>query len=187
EKSVIDVYVSEGKERVVFEDHVGKMFAQVERILLEKGYQEVRSYDVVSDEPVGQIVKQIQPDADSEVVPEDTVVIFEVSSGPKQTALANLVGLTLEQAKEYADRNNFKLSTKEAYSDSVEKGRISAQEPGPDKELKEGSTITVTISKGSEAKPPRSHSVAFTVPFKPTENEDGELEKKQLVQIYVED
>src|SRR5699024_4105792 len=52
EKSVVDVYVSEGKEKVVFEDYVGKNFSQVKRILDKEGYEEVRSYDVVSDEPV---------------------------------------------------------------------------------------------------------------------------------------
>src|SRR5699024_2149965 len=187
EKSVVDVYVSEGKEKVVFEDYVGKNFSQVKRILDKEGYEEVRSYDVVSDEPVGEIVTQIQPAAGTEVVPEETVVIFEVSAGPKQISLGNLVGLTLEQAKEYAERNKLKLTTKEAHSSTIEKGKISAQEPSANTELREGSTVTVTISKGPEAKPPRSHSVSFTVPFQPTTGDDGELQQEQLVQIYVGD
>lgn len=187
EKSTVDVYVSEGKEKLEFADYVGKNFTQIKRLLEEEGYKEIRSYDVVSDEPIGEIVTQIQPAAGTEVVPEDTVVIFEVSAGPEKISLGNLIGLTLDQAKEYAERNKFKLNTKEAYSSSVEKGRISAQNPSANSELEEGSTITVTISKGPEAKPPRSEEVSFTVPFQPTTDEDGELQTEQLVQIYVGD
>lgn len=187
EKTTIDVYVSEGKEKVVFDDYVGKNFSQVDRILQDENYKEIRSYDVVSDKPVGEIVTQIQPNPGSEVVPEDTVVIFEVSSGPKQITLGNLIGLTLNQAKEFAERNNLQLSVREDYSDSIEKGKISAQQPSANSELREGDTVTVTVSKGREERPPRSHKVTFTVPFQPEIGDDGELQTEQLVQIYVGD
>ncbi|HLS22838.1 MAG TPA: Stk1 family PASTA domain-containing Ser/Thr kinase [Pseudogracilibacillus sp.] len=187
EKSTVDVYVSEGREKVEFEDYVGKNFAQVERILEEDGYEEIRSYDVISDDPVGQIVTQIQPLPGEEVIPEETTVIFEVSSGPKKVSLGNLVGLSLDQARDYAKRNSLKLEIKEAYSDSVEKNHVISQNPRANSELEEGSTVTVTISKGPEEKPPRTHSVTFTVPFEPTTGPDGELQKEQLVQIYVGD
>lgn len=187
EKSTIDVYVSEGKEKVKFANYVGKNFSQVERILEEDGYEEIRSYGVISRDPIGQIVTQIQPLPGDEVVPEDTTVIFEVSSGPKKISLGNLIGLTLEEARSYAKRNNLKLEIKEAYSNSVEKNRIMSQEPRENTELEEGSIVTITISKGPEAKPPRTHSVTFTVPFEPTPGPDGELPKEQLVQIYVGD
>src|SRR5699024_6804496 len=187
EKSTVDVYESEGKEKVEVKDNVGENLDQVKRILDEKGYQEGRAYDVISDKPIGEIVSQIQPEAGSEVVPEDTIVIFEVSVGPEQIALANLVGLTLADAKKYAEQNNLKLSTKEAHSDNVEKGKISAQEPSANTELREGSTVNVTISKGPEAKQPRSETVTFTVPFQPRTNEDGEKQQEYLVQICVGD
>src|SRR5699024_2508687 len=135
EKSTVDVYVSEGKEKVVFEDYVGKMYSQVKRILEESGYEDVRSYEVISDKPVGEIVTQIQPDPGTEVVPEETVVIFEVSAGPKKISLANLVGLTLDQVKEYAERNKLKLNTNEAHSETIEKGKVSAQSPNANSEL----------------------------------------------------
>lgn len=187
EKTTVKVIVSAGKERIEFEDYVGKNFNQVERILLDQGFKEVRKYDVISDEPVEMIINQIQPEPGDEVVPETTIVIFEVSSGPKQISLGNLVGLTLDQVKEYVERNNLKLQVNEAYSDTVEKGRVTKQSPGPNTMLREGETVTVTISKGREAKPPRTHTVHFTVPFDPKMTEDGELQTEQLVQIYVED
>src|SRR5699024_11030235 len=44
EKSTVDVFVSEGKEKVAFKDYVGKNFDQVKRILEDEGYKEVISY-----------------------------------------------------------------------------------------------------------------------------------------------
>lgn len=187
EKTTVKVFVSEGKEKIEFDDYVGKNFSQVERILLDEGYKEVRAYDVVSDEPVGTIITQIQPAPGTEVVPEDTVVIFEVSSGPKQISLGNLIGLSLDQVKEYAEKNKLKLEVNEAYSDTVEAGKISNQSPSANSSVREGDTITVTVSKGREARPPRSHKVSFTVEFDPRMTEDGELQTEQLVQIYVGD
>jgi beta-lactam-binding protein with PASTA domain len=181
------VVVSEGKEKVEFDDYVGKILSQVERILEDEGYKEIRTYDVVSEEPVGTIVTQIQPVPGTMVVPEDTVVIFEVSSGPKQISLGNLIGLTLEQAKEYAERNDLKLTVNEDYSDTIESGRISKQSPTANSIVREGDTVTVTVSKGREARPPRSHKVTFTVEFDPRMTDEGELQTDQLVQIYVDD
>lgn len=187
EKTTVTVVVSEGKEKVEFDDYVGKILSQVERILEDEGYKEIRTYDVVSEEPVGTIVTQIQPVPGTMVVPEDTVVIFEVSSGPKQISLGNLIGLTLEQAKEYAERNDLKLTVNEDYSDTIESGRISKQSPTANSIVREGDTVTVTVSKGREARPPRSHKVTFTVEFDPRMTDEGELQTDQLVQIYVDD
>ena len=187
EKTTVKVFVSEGKEKIEFDDYVGKNFSQVERILLDEGYKEVRAYDVVSDEPVGTIITQIQPAPGTEVVPEDTVVIFEVSSGPKQISLGNLIGLSLDQVKEYAEKNTLKIEVNEDYYDTVEAGKISNQSPSANSSVREGDTITVTVSKGREARPPRSHKVSFTVEFDPRMTEDGELQTEQLVQIYVGD
>lgn len=187
EKTTIDLYVSDGKETVSFEDYVGKNFEQVERILNENGYKEVRAYEVVSDQPVGEVVTQIQPNPGSEVVPEETIVILEVSAGPQKISLGNLMGLSLAQVKDYAERNKLKLETKEAYSDSIEAGKVSHQSPSANTDLEEGSTVTVTISKGKETKPPRSETVIFTVPFQPKTDAAGNKQKEQLVQIYVGD
>lgn len=104
EKSTVDVFVSSGKEKIEFGDYVGKNFSQVKRILEDTGY-EVIDYEIVSDKPVGEIVTQIQPSPKKEVVPSETTVIFEVSGGPNKISLSSLSGMTVNQAKEYADKN----------------------------------------------------------------------------------
>lgn len=186
EKSTVDVYVSEGKEKVAFPDFVGQNISQVERLLADE-YKEVRYYEVVSDKPIGEIVNQIQPAPGTEVIPSETVVIFEVSGGPKKIALGNLIGLTVEQAKDYAERNKLKLEVSQDYSDTIEKGKISKQDPAPNTEVTEGSTIKVTESLGKKELPPRQQEVTFTVPFRPEPDADGNVPTEQRVQIYVGD
>lgn len=43
------------------------------------------------------------------------------------------------------------------------------------------------MSLGPEKQPPKSHKKTFTVPFKPKEDENGELETEQSIQVYVDD
>lgn len=187
ENTTIDVYVSDGKEKEAFEDYVGQNFSQVEKLLEDAGYKEVRFYEKTSDKPVGEIITQIQPPAGQEVVPSDTIVIFEISDGPEMINLSNLSGLTVSEAETYAEKYNLTLEKSETYSDSVEEGIIISQSPEANTDVTIGSTVSITVSLGRESQPPRSHKVSFTVPFKPKKDEDGELATEQDVQIYVGD
>jgi len=182
EKTTVDVFVSEGKEKIEFGDYVGENYNQVKRILEEAGYKEVRAYEKISDEPEGVIITQIQPEAGEEVVPSETTVIFEISGGLEKVALNDLRNLTLKQVENYAEENGFTLEVREEHSDSVKEGEIIRQSPEQGIELTKGSTVTVVVSKGKEPLPPKQHNVTFTVPYQPTDN--GEA---QTVKIYVED
>ena len=52
-------------------------------------FKDVEIDEVFSDKPVGQIVKQT-PEAGSEVIPEETTVIFQVSKGKKIVEVSDL-------------------------------------------------------------------------------------------------
>lgn len=186
EKDTVVVFVSNGKEKVPFEDYVGQNFSQVERILEEGGYKEIISYPKTSDRPVGEIITQIQPQKDEEVVPSEQKVIFETSDGPDTFSLNRLTGMSLKEAKEYAKKNGLTLNVEEDYSDSVEEGHIVSQSPEANTDVTEGSKVDVIVSVGPKEDPPKSHSVTFTVPYQP-EEDDEEDQKEQTVQIYVED
>src|SRR5690625_1352798 len=147
EKSTVDVFVSDGKKKEEFGDYVGKNYNQVKRILEDEGY-EVIAYEKVSDQPVGEIITQIQPTPGSEVVPSETTVIFEISNGPEKFVVSNLTGSTVAQAEDYAEKNGLKIEHVEEHSDNVEKGKIISQSPSANTEVAEGSTIKVVVSKG---------------------------------------
>ena len=186
ERSTVDVFVSEGKEKVEFDDYVGQNFKQVERILEDAGYT-VKAYEKISDEPIGQIITQIQPEPKEKVVPSETTVIFEVSSGPERVTLSSLSGMTRSEVQNYADRNNLTVQFSEDYSNQVKEGLVISQSPSAGTEVVVGSTIQAVISLGPKEQPPKTHKVTFTVPFQPKEDEEGNLQTEQTVQIYVDD
>src|SRR5690625_176147 len=52
EGSIVTVYVSEGKEKTVFNDYVGRDFNQVKRLLEARGFHDFLTYEKHSDKPV---------------------------------------------------------------------------------------------------------------------------------------
>lgn len=187
EESTVTILVSEGKEKEVFEDYVGRDYSQVER-MLEDDYSEIISYEKHSDRPVGEIITQIQPAPDSEVVPGETKVIFEVSDGPELVELSNLSGMTEGEASAYLEENNLKMNKLEENSEDIPEGEVIRQDPSANSEVEPGSTVNVYISTGPGEKPPVTHRITFTVPYSvEAEQEEGEEPVEQTVQIYIDD
>lgn len=196
EGTSVTVYTSIGKEKEEFDDYEGKTFSQVEKLLDDKGYKNVRSYEEFSDEPVGTIISQIQPQAGSKVVPEDTTVIFEVSKGPEAVTLSDLTGMTEEEAQSYLDKNDLDGNFIEQPSDEVDEGIVIRHDPGSGQSIEENGSVDLYISTGPENLPPATHTVTFTVPYEPDEAQAGDDEQNgeeqadpvpQTVQIYVGD
>ncbi|OZU90366.1 serine/threonine protein kinase [Virgibacillus indicus] len=193
EESTVTVFVSQGKEKEVFDDYVGRDYEQVERILGESGYSEIIPIEKHSDRPSGEITRQIQPSPDAEVVPSDTKVIFEISIGPELISLNNLKGMSEQEARDYLEGNNLTMNVIEDNSDSVPKGEVISQEPSSGTNLEEGDSVNVYISTGPEAKPPRTHSATFIVPYEPeNQGDEGDQETnpepvEQTVRIYIKD
>src|SRR5699024_8197941 len=176
EQSTIDVYVSDGKETEEFEDYVGENYSQVKKVLEDKGYKEVSSYEKESDRPEREIITQIQPIKGEEVVASDSKVIFETSDGPETIGINQLTGLKLSEAEAFAENNDLTLKVSEKHSDSVEEGHIISQSPEADTEVEIGSELSVEVSLGPEEQPPKAHKVTFTVPFKPEESDEEETD-----------
>ncbi|WP_337019338.1 Stk1 family PASTA domain-containing Ser/Thr kinase [Oceanobacillus massiliensis] len=199
EGSTVTLYVSQGKEKVAFDDYVGRDIGQVERLLETAGYTDIKIYEEFSDQPAGEIINQIQPVPGTEVIPSDERVIFEVSKGPELISLNNLTGMTREEAKDYLDSKNLVMNVSERNSETVPAGEVISQDPKTGTELEEGSTVNVYISIGPEEKPPRSHSVTYLVPYNPEPASDEESESEeadgeeaaepaeQIIRIYIGD
>ncbi|MBM7571776.1 Stk1 family PASTA domain-containing Ser/Thr kinase [Aquibacillus albus] len=190
EGTEVTIISSKGKEKVTFSNYVGRDFSQTERQLLQNGYKDVISSYQTSDRPEGEIISQIQPQPDTEVVPEDTNVIFVVSEGPESVTLVNLKGMTEQEALEYLESNNLNGEIIEENSDEVEEGKVIRQSPVANSEVEEKSTIEIVISIGPEEKPPITHAVTVMVPYTGNQETTPEGETKleeQEVRIYVDD
>ncbi len=192
EESTVTLYISDGKEKLEFDNYVGDDFNQTKRILVDKGFAEddIIAYEKDSDRPVGEILSQVQPDSGSFVIPSETRVIFEVSGGPATFQLKDLVGSTLEEAQAYADDQGVAIDVTEVHSDSVEAGLITKQDPGANANVEVGSTIHLSVSIGPEEIPPEPHTVTFSVPYTngPSDEDEADSElEPQTVTIYIRD
>lgn len=172
EESTVALVVSQGKETVTFSDYVGEDYSQIKQLLEDNGFDEVIAYDKTSDRTPGEIITQIQPAPDLDVVPSETRVIFEISSGPELITLNNLQGMIKEEAIGYLEEQNLIANTIDEYSNSTPEGEVIRQEPESGTEMQEEQTVNVYISKGPEEKPPVSHTVTFTVPYNPNQPPD---------------
>lgn len=188
EKATVEVFVSSGKVEEEFADYIGKSYEETEKKLLDAGYKEVIPIKVISDETVGDITAQIQPQKGESVVPSETKVIFEISDGPEKIGLMRLTGMPLDEVQQYAKDNDFSLNVSEEYNNDVEKGEVISQDPPANTEMSQGDSIDVIVSLGAAEQPPRSAEVEFSVPYdEKYEDDDKEKLVPQHVQIYVKD
>ncbi|WP_066194023.1 MULTISPECIES: Stk1 family PASTA domain-containing Ser/Thr kinase [Gracilibacillus] len=183
----IMLFVSQGPETVEFDDYVGRDYERVEELLVDQGYNDVRYYEEYSDRPVGEIINQIQPAPDNEVIPRETNVIFEISRGPEQISLNRLVGLSQEEAETYLTDNELEVSIEEQHSEEVEEGHVIEQSPGANEQVEKGTEVELVISLGPEPQSPVTHTENFTIPYTGEVDEESEEPTPQTVSIFVDD
>lgn len=183
----ITLFVSQGPETVEFDDYVGRDYERVEELLVDQGFNDVRYYEEYSDRPVGEIINQIQPAPDNEVIPRETNVIFEISRGPEQISLNRLVGLSQEEAETYLTDNELEVSIEEQHSEEVEEGHVIEQSPGANEQVEKGTEVELVISLGPEPQSPVTHTENFTIPYTGEVDEETEEPNPQTVSIFVDD
>ena len=77
------------------------------------------------------------------------IILAAVFTNREEVKVPNFRGMTLEEAQQAADEYNLKIKEGQmVISEDIEQGRIVSQDPSADETVKEGSTITVNISKG---------------------------------------
>jgi eukaryotic-like serine/threonine-protein kinase len=177
----IDLVVSLGVEASEMEDFVGKQIDQVQSVL--RGFKDIDIVDVFDDKPVGQIIEQT-PVAGSEVIPEETTIVFKVSKGKKMVQVSDLKNYTQAAIKDYERSSGFivKIASEEQYSDEVPAGSVISQTPEEGTNLEEGSTIEVVLSKGPEEKKAQVYNFDVLIEYEPTE-----VGVEQKIRIYIED
>jgi serine/threonine-protein kinase len=181
EGTEVTIYQSTGKEKIPFEDYSGKDVSAVKKVLQQKGYRFVDVVSVDSDQPAGTIVNQ-NPTQGSENVPENTDVTFWVSKGPPALKLKDLSGWTEKSVRDYVSDYQIVVKVKEEHSETVPKGFVITQSPAPDTPIEKEGLLTISLSKGPEAKPPKNISVEPVIPYEP-----AEPGVPQQVQIYIDD
>lgn len=182
----IQLVVSLGDETAVMDDYVGGKIAQVTPIIEKIGFKEIKTEEVFSDRPAGEIISQ-EPEAHTEIVVKDTVLKLQVSRGRELVKVTNLEGFNEAALKEYAKSSGFKIKYGTPQnSDTVPAGSVIWQKPKGNSQIEPGATIEVVLSKGPVEKLVKWYYKVVTIPYVATFDEAGEP-IPQKVYVYIQD
>lgn len=156
--SIFDIFHFGGKsksdsstEKTVVEvpDLEGFSVSQAKAALKEKGLEFAKAGEESSDDVDKGDITRTDPVAGTKVEPGSTVQVY-ISSGKGDISVPSVIGDSEEEAKATLEAAGFDVETRSDYSDSVEKGKVMIQTPEADTKGKEGDTVTITISLGTE-------------------------------------
>ncbi len=156
--SIFDIFHFGGKskndtssEKTVVEvpDLEGFSVAQAKAALKEKGLEFAKAGEESSDDVDKGDITRTDPEAGTKVEPGSTVQVY-ISSGKGDISVPSVIGDSESEAKAALEAAGFDVETRSDYSDSVEKGKVMIQTPEADTKGKEGDTVTITISLGTE-------------------------------------
>ncbi|MFJ7728981.1 Stk1 family PASTA domain-containing Ser/Thr kinase [Neobacillus sp. NPDC097160] len=185
ENTKITLYISLGKEKYELSDYVGRQYEDVIRLLDNQNFKDIKKTEKNDDSEPGTIISQ-NPSGGEKVVPEETVLEFEVSKGPEKIVLKDLTQYNLKGAQDYASLVGLNLdASQEQFDEKIPAGMVISQSPAKGTEMKKGDKVTVIISKGKEEKPPKEVIIELTIPYEPVV--PGEPGQKQSVTIFIED
>ena len=125
---------------------------EAEQLLRTAGFQS-RPQDVFDDEVKAGYTVGTDPAAGVEIRKFLPVTLF-VSKGPQLFPLANLDGLSLEQAKDALAGAEMTLGrVSEKYDEQAPAGTILSQAPAKDTPVRHGTAVSLVVSKGPQPLP----------------------------------
>jgi serine/threonine-protein kinase len=144
----VTVVMSKGLETVAAPDLTGKTEAEAAAILKKAGLLlgkvDTGNSDTVAE---GQVMAQ-SPKAGARVEKGGAIDIT-ISSGAAQIKVPDVTNNTVDAATSILENAGFKVERFDDYNETIEKDHVIKQSPiGGDKATK-GSTVTITVSKGS--------------------------------------
>jgi beta-lactam-binding protein with PASTA domain/predicted Ser/Thr protein kinase len=118
-----------------------------ERQLEERGFEVERRRESSTERPRGRVFNQ-SPDAGTNLPKGETVTIF-VSTGPPMVGVPRVVGSTYDEAVDILNDNGLDARRNDVFSESPP-GEVVEQDPRPGARVREGSVVTLSVSKGEE-------------------------------------
>lgn len=166
EGDTIIIYESSGKEKLELDDYVNRDINRVRDLLVRKGFTNIRVEEEFNEAAAGTILEQ-DPEPGVEVIPGEDELVLTVSKGPEEFELQDLTGYSEEALNAYIEENNLELVRKDVYSDTVSKGEVISQSPGPSEKVLPGDTLEATISLGPEPMPIQKVKKTIEIPYPP--------------------
>ena len=183
EGTEVDFIISSGKESVSLANYEGREINEIKELLAEQNFKSIETEEEFSQEPVGTILSQ-EPPGGSEVIPDETELVFGVSKGQELISVIDLTKQYNEKTlNDYAKSSGFNIRiVNDEYSADVPEGFVISQEPVAGTQLAPGSSIEIVLSKGPVAKKIKTFVKSVEIPYEP---EIAGAE--QTVRIYLQD
>jgi beta-lactam-binding protein with PASTA domain/predicted Ser/Thr protein kinase len=143
--SVVTVTVSSGPSTVKVPDVVGVTQAtargRIKRVGLKPAFRKESSTKIEAG-----LVVRTDPGAGIAIDRGSEVIVY-VSSGAKQVAVPDVIGLEQTEARQQLSDTGFNVIVEERSSDEPD-GTVVRQSPAAGQRVDEGSTVTIIVSKG---------------------------------------
>ncbi len=85
-------------------------------------------------------------------VDKGTVITLFVSKGSESADMPDVKGMTLDAAKSQLEGMGLKVKVQNEFHDTIEENKVIKTSPEAGKQVKLGTTVTLTVSKGKETK-----------------------------------
>ncbi len=154
----VTLTVSKGVDLVAMpaETLVGKLQADAEALLtaagLDTDYVEGDHWDDAA--AVGAVLAVTEADGTpvepGQALRRGSTVLLTLSDGPEPVRIVSVVGATLDEATAQLQGLGLVVAPEEAFSDTVEAGRVISQSPEGGAQGKRTDTVTLQVSKGPE-------------------------------------
>jgi serine/threonine-protein kinase len=148
EDSAIHLWISKGRAPAKIPDVVNKPLQSAIDMLTGAGFEVDQNVKREFSETVQKDVVIKREPGDAEL-PRGWVITLTVSNGPKPITISNWTGRKYDDARKAFESVGLNVKEVDGYSDTVAVGLVISTAPGPGQEAPKGSTITVTVCKGT--------------------------------------
>ena len=150
DKTSVKFVVSKGAKPIKISNYVGTSINEALLDLANNGINEsqVKQTQQESDKEAGTILSQT-PSVGSSVTPGKTMINFVVSSGPNEVSVPDFSGMSKSEAQNAAKEAGLTANFEEDYDNQVPAGQVIRSNPSAGEKVKKNSSVTVTLSKGS--------------------------------------
>ncbi len=147
--STVRIWVSIGTGDVRVKSVVGMDQYVAIDVLQKSGFQ-VTAKPTWNDAKAGTVFKQEPPGTGSETAPKGSTVTIWVSKGPAPISVPDVVGGLYNTVYYQLKGQGFKVTKQVDTSSTEPKGTVTGQDPAANTTAPPGSTITLTVSTGSQ-------------------------------------
>ena len=141
---------SDDTEKYTVDNYVGMSLEAAREAI--NGKFKIDVEESYSDTYAKGLVCSQDPESDTELEEGKTIKLV-VSKGQRpedKVTVPDVTGKTKSTAKSELSSAGFEVTTREAYSADVEKGKVISQTPSKGSKVSKNTTVTITISKGAK-------------------------------------